>query len=398
LFSETDKQTIVQTLDRAGLFDKFIAKFWEINSVRQVDLLAMLKYTFMETHVDFLRSCLAHPNTEISSQALLLLAKLKSGLQQGDFAKALGSQNPETVLSAVAILSEEGTVESLPAIVPLLNHTSEEVARHAALCVARISERQLFSRFDSLGDKVLERIAKTLHRLNPNLISDISAKLDSLSGKEKAKSVRILLSLSTEQEAREALETLMEDENAHVRASAAKGVSGFSSDEVAGILDKLLQDEDPRVRANAIEEIAGSPNQRVVQMLFQSARSRHGRERANALKKLWELGYRGYELSVAQMIEDPDPYIRASGLWVVGEIEAPSLMKLVQDRLSDPQPIVRRSAVNAIRRKAESNQVRTLFPLLKDPDESVRHAVNMALKERLNLEMAPGHEPEQTGQ
>lgn len=393
-FQEPEKQRIVRTLDQAGLFDRFLAKFWEISLVRQQDLLALVHYTFMETHADFLRSCFTHSNPDISSQALFLLAKCKAGLQQGDIAKALGSQEPKTVLSAVAILAEEGTVESLPGIVPLLNHHNDDVARQVALCVARISERQLLTRFDSLGDKALEQIAKTLHRLNPNLIGDISAKLDTLSGKQKTQSVRILLSLSTEQEAREALETLMEDEDSHVRASAAKGVSGFDAAEVAEVLGKLLQDEDPRVRANAIEEIQGMPNQRVVEMLFQSAQSRHGREKANALRKLWELGYRGYELSVAQMVEDPDPYIRASGLWVVGEIESLSLMKLALGRLTDTQPIVRKAAVNAIRKQAEPEQVRSLFALMKDPDESVRQAVSHALKERLHLDVVDTAEQE----
>ena len=386
-FEDAQRLQVVSKLVRNGLFDHFISEFDELQPGHQIEVMQLIGLWETPRFIGFLRQCLSHRSPEIAARAIGALRSLGEKFSQSETDRMLRSNEPDVVLATLEFLQEEGTAEMIPKLVPLLEDPVNKVSQNAAECIARISQKHLFAKFDTLGNEARKQVTRVLYRLNPALIQEIGDSLLHLSSEEKVQSVRILLTLADEYEARVELERLLKDEDPKVRATAAKSLQHFSTEQMDDILLSLLMDQDARVRANALEEIPDSPGQRILDMLFELAQSRYGRERANALKKLHNLGYQSYELSVAQMVEDPDPYVRASGLWVVGQIRSAKLVQLAVERTRDLQAIVRRNAVKAIRNAGTDDQVRNLLPMAEDPDRNVRQEVAAALKQRVNLEV-----------
>jgi len=391
-FSVEERTQIVHELENAGLVDRILTRFSSLKPEYQRKALRLLCSPEAKSHLEFLKECMALDAEEIVLLSAELLSSVGEDIPAERVEHLLNSSSVDVRLRTIEIVEKSGAAEMLHILAPLLEHSSDEVAWRAAECIQLISGRQLLAKFNSIEERAREQVAKILYKLNPELVTEISERLPEMSEQERLHSVQVLLLLADEESARAELENLMRDDDSRIRATAVKSVHHFSEEKIAFLLKMLLYDVDPRVRTNAVEEVPEQVEEKIVERLLELTHGDHGRERANALKKLWDMGYRDYEISVAGMIKDDDPYIRASGIWVAGEIGTAALMELVAEYSADEDCMVRRNVILAIRKGGTEGQVRDLFAMTKDPDDSVRKMAADTLRERLKLEVDPGEQ------
>jgi HEAT repeat protein len=97
------------------------------------------------------------------------------------------------------------------------------------------------------------------------------------------------------------------------------------------------------------------------------------------------LGYQDFEISLIQMLSDPDEWTRASAVWVLGEIEAPHLVHMIEKKLDDSSPAVRENAVRALGKQGSEEKIRQMTEFLEDSDRRVREAAREVMRKRLKL-------------
>lgn len=118
----------------------------------------------------------------------------------------------------------------------------------------------------------------------------------------------------------------------YVRSKSAQLIGEVCKSE--SVIRYFLRDADARVRANAIETLAAQSEPFVDRLLAEALNSGNHRIVANIAKGLCERNQKkGFEI-LAENIHHPDPHLRASCVWALGELGdkaiAPTLQKLTE--------------------------------------------------------------------
>jgi HEAT repeat protein len=124
-------------------------------------------------------------------------------------------------------------------------------------------------------------------------------------------------------------------------------------------LAEFLHDSDNRIKANAIEVMEGADNKMFIKILNHFRIDGNNRVRANALKALFRLGETRIGDDVLFMLMDPNPLMRASAVWVVGEIgsQAAPLLKLLNIVVNDSEEIVLKNLAGALRKIGDAPEL-----------------------------------------
>ena len=144
------------------------------------------------------------------------------------------------------------------------------------------------------------------------------------------------------------------DGDARLRSKAALLLGRLADrDDAKAALDLLLDDADPRVRANALESLPAARVADHRDLVLRLASSGEPRERANAVVRLGELGDEASGETVGRMLRDPRDAHRLSGVWAVERAQLwPLLGDVVALAKADRNASIRRSALSATRRIA----------------------------------------------
>ncbi len=117
-----------------------------------------------------------------------------------------------------------------------------------------------------------------------------------------------------------------------------------------GWVERHLASTDPRIRANVVESLWSVNSALAAQTFRKCLRDENNRVRGNALVGMHLLGNRSAGWHVRQLAKDSRPAFRQTAAWVIGMLEDPELMPLLEGLLTDSDQRVRQSAANVLKR------------------------------------------------
>jgi len=208
---------------------------------------------------------------------------------------------------------------------------------------------QFFNTFDQLDEATKLLAVQTLKRLDPDHLEHIQQELASLEGANRLKAVRIVVMFHREQDVEEALLSLAQDSDRHVRATVVKTL-GILEDEMAirTLLDAVT-DADRRVVANSVEAIETVGRDELLGLVRIFVTHPNNRIRANAIKALWTLGDNEAGKLLGGMLDSDDDMMRLSATWLLGEVDHSGRIELLMKiAKNDPSDLVRRKALSIL--------------------------------------------------
>ncbi|MBE7560015.1 HEAT repeat domain-containing protein [bacterium] len=355
-------------------------------------LIRLLGYLEAMQFRDFFVDCLNLTDRETRLAILRIGEQYPLEIPREKLLQLLREGDSELTVGVCAYLEARGTFEMVRDVTPFFSSDEERVRRAALAAVFRISRDYLLDRYDRLKPSARADLARFLLKMNERFAEELVARLDAMEEDERLRNVEIVTLIADEPRVRRVLEALLAHPDEKVRATATAALANLVGDDKLAVLRPLLSDPDSRVRANAIQELPDdAADAEIRALLAESARSEHNRERANAISKLLAMGAREHESDLLEMLESPDPWVRASGLWALSRSRAPDLLSHARAGLSDPSPAVRRMALLALGVHAPVDEVRGFTHYLADGDASVRRAARDVLRDRLKIdyEVAP---------
>ncbi len=192
-------------------------------------------------------------------------------------------------------------------------------------------------------------------RVEPGLDSLLARWLNSQNDFEQAgeqdalRCLEILSKIADGVRIRPLLIQLLRSKNRRVRSKTALVIGSLHSN-VAWFLD-LIRKGDPRVAANALEGAWNTTWQGAQEVFQEGLNSRHPRVAGNAIVGLSLLGEKIDALKEAERIAaGPDPRMRATAAWAMGEIGSPLSMPSLQTLARDPDGAVKRNSLRALAR------------------------------------------------
>ena len=385
-FPEPVQARLARQLGQSEILRDLVARFEMIPERFRAVVFDLLEQVDCRPYQRFLEECLDRPEDVLVYRAVRLLVPLEHHRYVEQFKPLLSRDDPEILLILMEYYRKNSDVQIVPQLSPLLAHHDERVTHAAISTIFELSRRHLLGRYKDLSPVARREIVTLLGRLDESFVASLCEDIARLSSQEKIHLVNILEILGQESKIQETLLKLSKEPDQRVRATVAKAIRIFSEAKRKLELTRaFLEDEDTRVRANMIESLDNVDDPEILKHLTRLTRSPNGRERANAIKKLWEQGYRDFEISLVQMIGEPDEWTRSSAAWVLGEIDAPHLEDMLLEALRDSSPVVRENAIRALGKAGPVEQIRKMTEFLEDPDRRVREAARDVMRKRLHL-------------
>jgi HEAT repeat protein len=198
-------------------------------------------------------------------------------------------------------------------------------------------------------------LSKMARRVEPGLDSLLARWLsaghdfDRAAEQSAIRCLEILSEIAEGGRIRPLLIQLLRSRNRRVRSKTALVIGSLHSN-VAWFLD-LIRKGDPRVAANALEGAWNANWRGAHEVFLEGISSRHPRVAGNAIVGLSLLGEKIEALKEAERIAaGPDPHMRATGAWAMGEIGSPLSMPCLQSLVRDADSAVKRNALRALAR------------------------------------------------
>lgn len=204
---------------------------------------------------------------------------------------------------------------------------------------------------DRLPQAQRAEVGNQLKALGPELSRQLSHKLDSTHGHERAATLRAIRTLGWATEYQQRIYQLVRDPEAVVRLAALDALRDDQSASALRLVKEAMNDSDARVQATAIEVLEKLDVSKALPAVRSKLGSASGRVRANAIKALWNVELKLAVTELERMLRDKSPEHRISALWIVEHLKIGQIV----DRLSlissdDPDARVRARAARTLRR------------------------------------------------
>lgn len=374
-------------LSEKGLLSTFFEYFPWIRRDLKVAFIKLFQYDTGERYIKNLLNLLDDPNPQMVAAVIEDFLTFQKELPDAALQKLLKSPSPPMRRAGVQYLHFRGQQNSVKVLMPLLRDEDIGIVRAATKAISRISRDFLIDHFTSIEPVERRSLAQLMSRIDPGFVEGLTELLGSLDEEDRVNLTQILADLAEHPSAGQALGDLILDASDKVRATAVRGMEKMSSDQLSDeAIAKLFGDPSPRVRANLIESLPLGKKRAWAEQIETAARSSVPRERANAVLALFQLGQGDAEIPLMQMLRHPDSWMRTSGLWVLGRVEAPHLIHKAMELCDDPIPHVQVHALRAVGKKGTLDMIRELTPYQNSPHLDVREAAQEAVRTRLGVE------------
>jgi hypothetical protein len=148
-------------------------------------------------------------------------------------------------------------------------------------------------------------------------------------------------------------------------------------------VERHLASTDPRIRANVAEALWSVDSALAAQTFRKCLRDENNRVHGNALIGLHLLGDRSISARIRKLVQDDRPGFRQTAAWVIGKLQDPELVPLLEGLLLDSNQDVRQSAENALEKlrgtaagaEPSRNQGTDSAPVVPKPDFTQSDAV-----------------------
>lgn len=294
----------------------------------------------------------------------------------------LKDSDHRVVLDAIEVLKHRDHTAILPNLTKLLATKDPQIQDAAHQAIAFVTRRKYMTGFDKMSNVTREAIGKSLVKMDPTFLEDITRNLSASDQRDRVLAAMILEVLFEEipPELKTNLIVAIQDPDPHVRALVIRYLGKIGGPSVANMLVEFLRDQDDRVRANAVEAMAAVGDISLVEHIVPLLYDSNNRVRANTITTLWGLGYYQIFEAVTDMLRSPDKWMRASAAFALGELKDARFCGILLQCIRDAEPEVRR---NVIRSLGKITEPLTLAPYIRplrfDPDEGVRNAVSEIL-------------------
>ena len=180
---------------------------------------------------------------------------------------------------------------------------------------------------------------------------------------------------------------------------SAIGRLACPEDPIQDILAQALADKDSRVRANAVETIEHLGITGSGKFLLPLLADADNRVRANVLKALWNSHDHDHLTRTLQgMVNDSNPWMRASGAFVLGHIDVENRLNMLSTLIDDAETPIQAIAARAFLAIGKPTCIPHLLSYLQkhheiDPEpifSSIERLIDSALPELLVWETGNG--------
>jgi hypothetical protein len=256
-------------------------------------------------------------------------------------------------------------------VAKLISDGDSAVAETARTCAIELAERCLQPGRADIPEPVIFAAVSIVKEFDPHFVKQLNAKLAGEDEIDIVDSLRNLKYFITKQRSKTLLQKFLTHPDKTIRAAAVVHLGGIMSSILDDHLAEFLHDSDDRVKANAIEVMETSDNRIFIKVLNHFRIDSNNRVRANALKALYRLGEMRIGDDLLFMLMDPNPHMRSSAVWVVGELgtKAAGLFKLLFVVMNDREEIVLKNLSNAVRKigpAPEIAELRKSLPKFED--------------------------------
>ncbi len=361
-----------------------------MNPPERIVLFDLLEAVGAEQNLAFLHRCLELDDTRIRIRVLKILSESEALPLQREVFVFLTDTDEQLLLATLRYIRKKGDLKVLDRIQHLLRSKKPKVRRGVITTIYVIMRDNLLKDFNRISSTKREKILSQLTKMKPDFFEEISYLSTSEEVSDRIMYIK-MLPMHTFTETISELKRMSLDREPKVRSCAVSAFSRIEADEDrCEVIEPFLTDSDARVRANAIELLPDYPSNGYEKILRKAVGSTVNREKANAIQKLLVWGNDDIEPDLVEMLDSEDEWVKASGLWVVGNTETPQFVNRLRQGANDLRAPVREMAVRGLGKKGSEEDIRALMPFLQDPERKVRVVAQQALRGRLNLNFEIG--------
>src|SRR5438132_2365049 len=178
-----------------------------------------------------------------------------------------------------------------------------------------------------------------------------------------------------------ALIARLKDENAGVRAAAARSLGHLSDPRAVPPLIDVLADSDGEVRSAAVEALADLGDPRAIGPIAGLLKDPVADVKRNALGALSHFDQAVPTAPVLALLDDPDADVRHEAIDLLEHLHARSAAGAVARLIHDPSPDVRHSVVSTLGNLGAQSAATAITEALSDANADVRQAALGALND-----------------
>jgi HEAT repeat protein len=259
----------------------------------------------------------------------------------------MGFDVPDLLTPAVRVLARMGSPETLPLLRELLRSQSASVRATAVRAVANLPVADAVTALESMAQDPSEDVRKAV----VDAITWNATTLTRLALLRRDPSVPVRVGVATAlqrvtgasaKNAHKALESMLTDASAVVRAAALASLAGSADAEGLRAFGRLWPQAalDTRLALRS-ESRVGSLSQRMATRLVSSA---DPAERKTAVVALGALGGTEFAAHVAPALRDPAPEVRVAAIQALASVDDAKVRALITEMLTDPDAVVQEAA------------------------------------------------------
>lgn len=184
------------------------------------------------------------------------------------------------------------------------------------------------------------------------------------------------------------LEEGFSDGTGLIRALVAESLGGFEAGRKSARFKKAVKDPAGLVRAAVIKGLARSEDAQEVLPVIQAALDdEQPLVQVAAAGALFTMGHKEYWARIEQATQASEGYERGAALRMLGDLNDPRALPILEKGLADSQPSIRAAAAASLGKLALPGSADALFPMLNDRIPAVRSVAVVSLG-RLKVEKA----------
>jgi HEAT repeat protein len=170
-----------------------------------------------------------------------------------------------------------------------------------------------------------------------------------------------------------ALIARLKDENAEVRAAAARSLGKLEDARAVPGLIGALKDVEPKVRSAAAEALGQFKDSRAIDALSAALNDTNTEVKQNVLEALSQYEEGVPSAGVVRLLNDSNAEIRHKAAHLVGQLKDRSASGALARLVRDPDSDVRQAAIEALAELRDQSAAAAILPALSDSNADVRH-------------------------
>lgn len=279
----------------------------------------------------------------------------------------LSSDSPQNQIKGLNLLRKERNYHLISMVMERMYSVDAEVAGLARNVAIQLAETCVKDHDKTIGRLDLLNSAIIIRKYHPEFIQESLQKLQSDDIETIIDAIHSVKHFINEDQAIAIVNRFLQHPNEKVRATVCLHMGLAVSGKNASLLAKFLEDSDKRVRANVLEYMEQSKDSRFLGTFLKYRYDKNSRIRANALKGLHSLGEEKIQYDLEGMLKNESPAMRASAVWLIGEIGKvdKKFLKLLKRVANDPDEKVREHLVLVLNKIGAIRQLKFLRKKLK---------------------------------